>query len=175
MQRLKRAAQSLYETLIGIACLALPIGFEMRSGLLAGALCYLAFLHLSRKDVRHRTAEEDVLLIRRWYLLRLPWFRVFLHHMHNPDVARYRHNHPWPLQAAYVICGGYFESREYLNPTEGTRYRTLEAGDWNLLHRRDEYHSIDQIFGNCWTLFFALGPKVRWGFLTPNGHVDKES
>lgn len=105
------------------------------------------------------------------YLTRamLPRFlgvRIMLHHFHRPDEDDCMHNHPWEWALALVLKGSYVETR--MPPLEATRTRVVRF--FNFITQHD-YHKIDSLKGDVWTLFIT-GPRLQdWGFLTPQGHV----
>lgn len=108
------------------------------------------------------------------YLTRamLPRFlgvRVMLHHFHRPDEDDCMHNHPWAWALSLVLKGSYVETRMPL--LKATRTRVVKF--FNLISSHD-YHKVDALKGDVWTLFIT-GPRVQdWGFLTPEGHVPWE-
>lgn len=92
--------------------------------------------------------------------------RVMLHHFHRPDEDDCMHNHPWQWALSLVLKGSYVETR--MPHGEPTRTRIVRF--FNFITRHD-YHRVDSLRGDVWTLFI-VGPRVQdWGFLTPEGHV----
>ncbi len=51
--------------------------------------------------------DRDIYL-RRWYLVRTPWFAIFLHKFERSDEDRALHDHPWPF-IVIPIWRGYIE------------------------------------------------------------------
>src|SRR4051812_9607864 len=47
-------------------------------------------------------------MITRHRLIRVPWFGVYVHEIHRPDVDRDLHDHPWAF-ASFILSGGYTE------------------------------------------------------------------
>lgn len=85
---------------------------------------------------------------------------VYLHHFHRGDKDRELHNHPWLWSLALILAGGYVEERRQ---GDAVIKRTLGPGRINWISH-DDYHRVELIDGDSWTLFIA-GPKVSsWGF-----------
>ena len=120
--------------------------------------------------------EHDPYLSR-WYLIgrqppstvgsqeddssRLP-FGVFLYKFHRSDDAEQLHSHPWSWAVALVLSGGYLEERR--SNSTGAVYRRLQL-PWSInVIRADDYHRVDLLEDESWSLFIA-GPKVAsWYF-----------
>lgn len=94
-------------------------------------------------------------------------FQVRLHHFHRPDAGPHLHNHPFCWGVSFVLSGAYDEQRLRVGESPITRrVRRL-----NVLTDRD-YHMIQRLHGDVWTLF-VVGPRIqRWGFLVKGRHVD---
>jgi hypothetical protein len=85
---------------------------------------------------------------------------LYLHHFHRSDVDRELHNHPWEWAVSFVLAGGYVEERR-----EGRAVVRKEVlpGHFNRI-RHDDFHRVDLIEHDAWSLFL-VGPKVKsWGF-----------
>jgi hypothetical protein len=95
---------------------------------------------------------------------------IYLHNFLSHDEDGH-HNHPWDWSFSVVIRGGYTEER--FDPESGETWReTHRAGGLNIL-RRGDYHRIEELHGDTWTLF-VCGPLSgkSWGFWMPGrGHV----
>jgi hypothetical protein len=103
---------------------------------------------------------------RRWPL------SVYLHRFHRPDEDREApHSHPWKWAVAIVLAGGYTEKRlaGFLpaSKTAVSRRRRLGPLSINVI-RADDYHLIEELHGETWTLFIA-GPKVATWFFWVQG------
>ena len=113
--------------------------------------------------------DEDPYLLR-WFLIRTPWFRLYLHRFMRSDDDRALHDHPaWNvsmlLSGCYIehLAGGHTAIRRPWRPWEQFR----------LVFRRAETQHRVQLIGDrkVWTLFLR-GPTVReWGFACPNGWI----
>jgi hypothetical protein len=90
-----------------------------------------------------------------------PGLGLYLHHFHRSDRAFALHNHPWRWAYAFILAGGYREERREADDT----VRTLTRRPGSLVRIRDlDFHRVDLIAKDSWSLFLA-GPKVaNWGF-----------
>lgn len=85
---------------------------------------------------------------------------IYLHRFHRGDNDMELHNHPWKWSFSIILVGGYIEERRV-----GDRVirRVLRAGRFNWIGS-DDFHRVDLLDGDAWTLFVA-GPKFgSWGF-----------
>lgn len=90
---------------------------------------------------------------------RLP-FSLYLHKFHRSDDDGALHSHPWRWSFALILRGGYSEERRVGDRVER---RFLPPGAVNFI-RGSDYHRIDLLERDAWTLFLA-GPKVgTWYF-----------
>jgi hypothetical protein len=130
-----------------------------------------------------------VLLSRLLPIKKLLGVGVYLHHFHRSDGDQELHNHPWSWGASLVLAGAYVEERveqivsrhlpcngpgcdlkawehsvrDVLTDTKVVRW-------WNYL-TKDDYHSVRELRGDVWTLFFT-GERIQdWGFLRDGQHV----
>lgn len=99
--------------------------------------------------------------------------RLHLHRFHRSDEDPECHSHPWSWALSLVLWGGYEETLAL--PVPGAppllRFgRKRRPGAFNLI-RRDTWHRVDLLRGECWTLFLS-GPipdhapgESSWGFL----------
>ena len=49
--------------------------------------------------------------LRRYYILKTRWFRIYLHEILRSDEDRDCHDHPWNF-TSIILKGGYWETRE---------------------------------------------------------------
>ena len=105
---------------------------------------------------------------------------TLLHRFHRGD-SPVLHNHPWPFRS-WILSGGYTEIRcdtSHLLDEDGKALRecdwpshlllerrVLRQGDINEIHGVNEFHFIESIEPDTWTLV-SCGPRKRpgWGFL----------
>jgi hypothetical protein len=87
---------------------------------------------------------------------------VYLHKFHRGDDDQELHGHPWKWAVSFVLSGGYREERR-IPGTDKVTVRLLPAGSVNLIFD-DDYHRVDLLDDEAWTLFI-VGPKVgSWCF-----------
>ncbi len=115
--------------------------------------------------------------LHRWRLLSLGRMNVRIHDILTGDVTPYLHNHPF-WYVSIVLRGGYTE--RVLKPSGELEVVERAAGSVVYRTPRD-YHRIDNVFGDCRTLFIAWDksePGQNWGLLkhrdiaTPQGYRD---
>jgi len=95
---------------------------------------------------------------------------VYLHHFHKGDTDRETHSHPWVWALSLILTGGYREER--LVSSDGKRcrvtVRTVKPGMFNFI-RATDFHRVDLLDGEAWSLFI-VGPKTGgWGFKALDG------
>lgn len=96
----------------------------------------------------------------RWYLFRSEFFAAYIHRFHTSDWGDELHNHPWSYSMSFVLTGGYVEERKV---GDEIVMRIVRPFTWNVI-REGDFHRVDLIEKDAWTLFLA-GPRVkRWGF-----------
>lgn len=105
-----------------------------------------------------RTNESDPDAQPTWG--KLP-FNLYLHHFHQGDDSPLLHNHPWRWSFSLILKGGYKEERL----VDGKVVKRLYyPGSINSICAMD-FHRVDLLEEDCWTLFLA-GPKIAsWGFV----------
>ncbi len=87
-------------------------------------------------------------------------FGLYLHRFHRSDSGGELHNHPWRWSCSLILAGGYIEERRRGG---GVEKRVVLPGDFNYIGH-DDFHRVDLIESDVWTLFL-VGPKVSsWGF-----------
>lgn len=100
----------------------------------------------------------------RYKLLKLPFLRIYLHHILRSDEEMELHDHPWHFVSVILWSG-------YLEVLRGGR-RRLRAGSV-VRHRSTDSHRLI-LARPAWTLIFATGQKRAWGFYTSAGWVESD-
>lgn len=114
-------------------------------------------------------------------------FNIMLHKFHMSDDAGELHSHPWRWSLAIILAGGYREERRVKafrivlsnDGIGGTRQMFIGYRVANRLHkpwrpwapwrglnviRATDYHRVDLLEKDSWSLFIS-GPRVgSWGF-----------
>lgn len=136
-----------------------------------------------RRIIWNCRAERGPLLTR-YYLIDLPWFGIYLHHLQSSDDDRALHDHPWSFVTC-LLSSGYYEivpspMRPYdLVEWTATRDPQLPMGyakHWrhrfSILVRRAEYKHRLELPRPMWTLVLRWRARRTWGFWTPGGFLD---
>jgi hypothetical protein len=123
---------------------------------------------------RERIAKGGHPYLDRLRLLRTPWFGVYLHRIHIPDLDRDPHDHPWWF-ASIVLSGGYTETvwdslRQRQEPLCETRERVRGRLSLRSLNRT-QAHRITEVRGVLRTLVVTGPRRSGWGFWTDQGFV----
>jgi hypothetical protein len=117
-----------------------------------------------------RVQRDDALFLDRLRLVKTPWFGVYLHLIHRPDVDPDPHDHPW-FFASIVLSGSYEES---LWPDAADRSRYVFRAHRRFRPmpvRRKAAHAITDVHGCLWTLVITGPDHDDWRFWTPAGPV----
>lgn len=112
---------------------------------------------------------QDLSLLKRFFLLKTPWFRICLHNIVAPDNGSdYPHDHPWSF-VRLILSGGYTEqiyNRDYkLLETKKRKIFRVDKKDFNFVHK------IVNVKPNTWTLFITGPKRKEWGFITEGGWI----
>lgn len=87
-------------------------------------------------------------------------FNIYLHKFHRGDDDEALHNHPWKWSVSFVLAGGYSEERRVGETVERI---LVQPFTFNVI-RDNDFHRVDLLEKDAWTIFFA-GPKTQsWGF-----------
>ena len=148
----------------------LNFGLRMRFSRVARRACEGLTKHMaSPRVVKDREGISKYLS--RWYPLgrrnddeasgeRESSVNVFLHCLHRSDSDNALHSHPWKWFLSIILVAGYSEERRV---GDGVVRRLLLPLSINFI-RQSDYHRLDLIDGEAWTLCIA-GPKVdTWYF-----------
>lgn len=94
---------------------------------------------------------------------------VYLHKFHRGNNDAALHDHPWSWGVSLILAGGYVEERRM---GRAVVQRILGPLSLNVL-TADDFHRVDLIEDDAWTLF-VVGPKIKsWGFWLPGNPVSK--
>ncbi len=92
---------------------------------------------------------------------------LYLHRFHRGDDDQELHNHPWRWALSLILVGGYWEERRVSNglPFPGYRVERRIVRPWTFNRiDADDFHRVDLLEEDAWSLFF-VGPKFQsWGF-----------
>ena len=101
-----------------------------------------------------------------------PGIHLYLHRFHRSDADGALHSHPWSWAYALILAGGYKEERRFrsrLRPGRPYFVYQLTRKPWSVVPIREtDFHRVDLLEHDSWSLFLA-GPKVAsWGFWDRN-------
>ena len=143
------------------------IAIQWRDGSWWERLGYRLFKK-GRYKILHGRHSRSVYLIR-LYLLRTPWFAVFLHRFFRGDDDIHLHDHPFPF-GYFVLSGRYYEVTPHeirLRRPGSFRFRSHRS--FHLVHIPRP--SKPELVTPTWTLVIR-GPKIKsWGFWNNNTWV----
>jgi len=113
----------------------------------------------------HRTITDECTAspyMKRWHLLRTPWFTLMLHYFLRSDFDRALHDHPWGF-ITFLLTSGYWEHTN----AGGRRWKRR----FSILRRPAAWIHRVEIKKPCWTLVLHFRQCREWGFYTPAGFV----
>ena len=120
---------------------------------------------LEKKTILNR---DGSIYLERYYILhsKYKWIPgVYLHKFLSSDEDVELHSHPWGLSISLLLSGRYLESRR-MNGYNNSFYiksRIYSTGDFNAI-RSDNFHRVELITPNVWTLFLSGNKEHEWGF-----------
>lgn len=107
--------------------------------------------------------DANAVLLKRYYLLQLPFLAVYLHYLAASDEDRALHCHPWSF-VTILLTSGYHEHTPALK---------LWHRRFSILFRPAEWLHRLELMKPCWTLVFRFRRRRLWGFWSPEqGWVD---
>jgi hypothetical protein len=119
--------------------------------------------------IREIRSKEGVLHFKRWRLLSLPWFSIYIHGIYKEDLDEHLHDHPWNIWTI-VLSGGYIEQVKNLDGT----YSTIRRKRFHTGYRKaDQFHKILTLLRpKTYTLAIVGRRDHDWGYDTEKGWVD---
>lgn len=91
-------------------------------------------------------------------IIRTDGWSLVLHKFHASDSTTKLHNHGWTWGLSFVLSGGYIEEKL----VDGkVRRRTIKPFRFNFI-RPHEYHRVELIEEDAWTLFLRGPRKNEW-------------
>jgi hypothetical protein len=126
----------------------------------------IGWLRLLEKRNIGQETPDSVPLLTRYFLFRVPWFGVYVHHLLRSDYDRSLHDHPFSF-ISIILKGGYLEHHDQTK--DGNEVAELRKVGDILLRPAEWRHRLELFPGGAWTLII-VGPRVRpWGFHLPSG------
>lgn len=127
------------------------------------------------KEIKSKAGE---LHFRRWRLLELPFFAIYIHGIYKSDEDLHPHSHPWSF-VSFILKGSYEEELH----TENLMYHGIEIKPYFdnktflrktysvVGHTTKSFHKLKIINGPVYTLVFTFGFKKDWGYLVEDKFV----
>lgn len=112
--------------------------------------------------VKEITSKDGIVHFRRYRLLQLPWFAIYIHQICRSDEDIYPHDHPWHF-LSFILEGSYIESSRYYPDFILTKIEQFYSGNV-ITHHRQDVHKIKLVSNEVWTLVFAAGKHKDWGY-----------
>lgn len=139
---------------------------------------------LGRQDIEKMVEGKRQLYLRRFFIFRNPFFRVYLHKIVRSDEDRDPHDHPWDF-TTIPLRGKYIDERWIPVPDDGWLSSSIqvsrlpysivpeEVKTFKAYRRKAEHtHRVQLIEGKpVWTLVVIGKPRRKWGFHTEGGWV----
>lgn len=105
-------------------------------------------------------SREGVIHFRRWRLLSLPWFSIYIHQIFKEDQDKYLHDHPWDY-FNLILKGSYTEEYSF-SMKHYTRKLNFLNYSFNDSYRFHKIHSLNSKLVT--TLFITGRRKREWGY-----------
>lgn len=97
--------------------------------------------------------------LRRYYLVRNEWFKIYVHHILRSDEDEELHDHPWDF-VSFLLWGYYLE---WL-PSKAIFWPQFSI----IRHKAEDAHRLE-LQEPAWTLVFVGKKRRDWGFFTADG------
>jgi len=118
--------------------------------------------------VKEIKSKQGIVHFRRYRLLKLPWFAVYLHHILRADEDSHEHTHPWNF-LSIVLRGCYTERSLGKVLTRSFLQHPIAYSN------RIRPHKILELKRPTWTLFFTFGRhQDNWGYDVDGSRIEHE-
>lgn len=116
--------------------------------------------------VKEILSKEGRVHFRRYRLLQMPWFAIYIHQICRSDEDRDPHDHPWHFQS-FILEGSYVED-SWNKPEYLRQIKQYYTGDV-IKHHAEDVHKITLVSQEVWTLVFTSGREREWGYRLYDG------
>lgn len=117
--------------------------------------------------VKKIVSKTGIVHFKRYRLLSLPKFNIYIHNIKQSDLDLHMHDHPWHF-ISFILKGIYREDSKIF-PNWKDKYIVLCPGDFIKHHAKDS-HKLTLLTDEVWTLVFTWGKKRLWGY-----HIDNDT
>lgn len=122
----------------------------------------------ARRPARNISTPGYDEYLRRYFLLRIGSFHLYLHHFVGSDPDWGLHDHPWDTAGTLLLAGSYQEERFDHPDMERTHITTFNAFSLRRIRGTDFHRVIllpwQRAEGGVWTLFWHFKRTKPWGF-----------
>lgn len=118
--------------------------------------------------IKEIKSKDGVLHFRRWNIITIFNFRIYLHAIYKADEDAHLHNHPWNF-INIVLKGSYTERLP--NSKLVPKFPVMICK-----RTRDQFHKIEDVHTPVvYTLNFMWGKYKEWGYSVNGKFVDRET
>ena len=118
------------------------------------------------KEIKSKNGEVH---FKRWRIISLPWFAIYIHGIHKADEDLYLHNHPWKIWTM-ILKGGYFEELH----TGKHRLRTFGHMAYA---KTSDFHKIAKMHKSPTYTLAIVGKRKNsdWGYMVDGRFIDHKT
>ncbi len=117
------------------------------------------------KEIKSKSGEIH---FRRWRIISLPWFSIYIHGIYKADEDEHLHSHPWNIWTM-ILWGGYFEK------LRGGHHRLRKPGHM-AYSKTSDFHKISEMYKiPTYTLAIVGRRKLDWGYMVDKKFVDHKT
>lgn len=129
---------------------------------------FLQYIIRSLFLVKEIISKEGVIHFRRYRLLSLPWFNIYIHQIMRSDLDTEMHDHPFHF-TSIILSGAYHEDSIYPSDWTNIIGRNCYQGDV-IEHRAEDAHKLTLLTKEVWTLVITSGRNRVWGYRFQDGN-----
>lgn len=122
------------------------------------------------KEIKSKSGEIH---FRRWKIISLPWFSVYIHGIYRADEDLHLHNHPWKIWTI-ILWGGYVEQLYNVGISNSPRIR--KPGHVAYAKIKD-FHKIKEMIKSPTYTLAIVGSRVDndWGYMVDGKFIDHKT
>lgn len=118
------------------------------------------------KEIKSKSGEIH---FRRWRILSLPLFSIYIHGIYKADEDKHLHNHPWKIWTM-ILWGGYFEKLYRAG------HRLRKPGHMSYA-KLSNFHKISEMYKSPTYTLAIVGRRTNtdWGYMVDDKFVDHKT
>lgn len=122
------------------------------------------------KEIKSKLGE---LHFRRWRVISLPWFAIYIHGIYKADEDMHLHNHPWKIWTM-ILWGGYVEQLRNVGVSNSPRIRKPGHMAYAKL---SDFHKIKEMIKSPTYTLAIVGRRINedWGYMVDGKFVDHKT